>query len=643
MVKKDFWDSANRGIYLVATIAVVFAVLVSLNQTEQPLSAPAELCGDGICSRPENQGTAKISSVFSNEELEFKINEGESFTVLGTTLPKKVLRELLPAETYKDSKGNNDNDEYYVQELDFVPGGISFDGTNLRFYDGVEAYVYRLTFNTGPKYDVTSPKDLSEDFELTELNILGSAWQFQKASSQALPNGPDELVLIGGEPFSIRETLFTGETKSFFRQGEFYSVGVTVFSDSVNFVVNGESVTLAIGKTYSLNEGVDLELVDIATSTKETVADSARFYLGGSEKAIIQGDGSSNFLFSGKEYEIFNEITTGESTLTINGEKLSISEGKIHTLQDGTVIGITEIATSSKETVANQASIVFGSKVLTLRDGREVVINGDNFEGSFVRITNDVANNRLKEIKISYFSQGDMSLGEGDSWNDPIFGRFGFSLENVETLSGEDSKNCPEDCEVSPSKECIDSDGGKDYYAKGITTGYYNNFEAYGSLEDVCCQSEDGSLCPSHALSGLPGVNLVEKYCEKEEIKESRYYCPKGCQDGTCLGEPSEEELESPEEEIKIPKEEAPEEEQPKEDVGRFICQGCFSEGTCYPIGYRLDESFCDSSKSFAPQLNEDFVCNNNFECSSNFCISGKCVDQGLLNQIIEWFRNLFG
>ncbi len=35
-------------------------------------------------------------------------------------------------------------------------------------------------------------------------------------------------------------------------------------------------------------------------------------------------------------------------------------------------------------------------------------------------------------------------------------------------------------------------------------------------------------------------------------------------------------------------------------------------------------------------------VCDNNFECKSNVCISDECVEEDLLRKILNWFKKLF-
>ncbi|OIO41028.1 hypothetical protein AUJ10_01260 [Candidatus Pacearchaeota archaeon CG1_02_31_27] len=72
------------------------------------------------------------------------------------------------------------------------------------------------------------------------------------------------------------------------------------------------------------------------------------------------------------------------------------------------------------------------------------------------------------------------------------------------------------------------------------------------------------------------------------------------------------------------------------------FCNGCELGNKCYPFGYRKSSNFCSDSGSFVEQLKKDAVCENNFECSSNLCIDGNCVSSSLIQQIINWFKNLF-
>ena len=75
------------------------------------------------------------------------------------------------------------------------------------------------------------------------------------------------------------------------------------------------------------------------------------------------------------------------------------------------------------------------------------------------------------------------------------------------------------------------------------------------------------------------------------------------------------------------------------------ICFGCLNSNsdTCYPLGYRKGGEFCSESKTFIVQSKADSTCDNNFECSSNVCVSSKCIDEGFIQKILNWFKRLFG
>ena len=77
------------------------------------------------------------------------------------------------------------------------------------------------------------------------------------------------------------------------------------------------------------------------------------------------------------------------------------------------------------------------------------------------------------------------------------------------------------------------------------------------------------------------------------------------------------------------------------EDKVFYTCSGCELEGKCYPMGYRKSGKYCSENYEFVGQL--DRICENNFECKSNVCISGECVGEGLMRKIIKWFKKMFG
>jgi hypothetical protein len=70
---------------------------------------------------------------------------------------------------------------------------------------------------------------------------------------------------------------------------------------------------------------------------------------------------------------------------------------------------------------------------------------------------------------------------------------------------------------------------------------------------------------------------------------------------------------------------------------------GCNFEGKCFPMGVRSNGMFCGTDLVMNSQKDNEQICENNFECSSNVCVSGKCISKGLVDKIIDFFRRLFG
>ena len=69
---------------------------------------------------------------------------------------------------------------------------------------------------------------------------------------------------------------------------------------------------------------------------------------------------------------------------------------------------------------------------------------------------------------------------------------------------------------------------------------------------------------------------------------------------------------------------------------------GCFYQDKCLPYGLRVNGLYCSISNDMKTQLKADEKCENNFECSTNICIDGKCISSTLIQKIIDWLKSLF-
>ena len=81
----------------------------------------------------------------------------------------------------------------------------------------------------------------------------------------------------------------------------------------------------------------------------------------------------------------------------------------------------------------------------------------------------------------------------------------------------------------------------------------------------------------------------------------------------------------------------------PYQNNSNQCSNGCSLDKDCVPIGYRTNNQYCNLGGSFKNFISVDGQCNNNFECSSNVCVSNQCISPGLIQRIIMWFERLFG
>lgn len=70
----------------------------------------------------------------------------------------------------------------------------------------------------------------------------------------------------------------------------------------------------------------------------------------------------------------------------------------------------------------------------------------------------------------------------------------------------------------APNNKCVDSDGGKNYFVYGRLSGT----DSWGNVID------QPDTCANQ-------IAVVERFCESYSYSYEYYYCPKSCQNGTCV------------------------------------------------------------------------------------------------------------
>lgn len=251
-------------------------------------------------------------------------------------------------------------------------------------------------------------------------------------------------------------------------------------------------------------------------------------------------------------------------------------------------------------------------------------------------------------------------------------------------------------CNNTNEIKCTDSDGGINYYKKGHLVHPEQNADYFDTCTDLQTLDTSKGWTPTEK-----GKILMEYYCGGDDVGYSYQYhsfnCSYGCKDGACVEKISEKitcKFENTKEEQQCylgGGSIVPEDEGIKfckinagtdlcdieylgykgekltwkstcggyqytfqdgidetiyfkcEDKKKLVCENsCLSDNKCYPLGYRKNGEYCSDVNKFVKQLISDKPCENNFECSSNLCISGKCVSPSLIEKIFNWFRKLF-
>ncbi|MCD6398384.1 MAG: hypothetical protein J7L08_00500, partial [Candidatus Aenigmarchaeota archaeon] len=200
---------------------------------------------------------------------------------------------LLKKATFKESKGENKNDETYTQDIDFTDnvGVVALDtndnldnkpvGTYMYFQDGEVIYTYTLEFTNDIDVLADTSTHATTDMKNAQIEILGKSYTISSATADG--SHITALELLGG---ASEQTVNDETPITVTVSGTEYTVTPNIYgSDSVTFTVTYDGTTettdeMAESDTYELANGVEIGVRDIMYSTKETKTSAVTFYVG---------------------------------------------------------------------------------------------------------------------------------------------------------------------------------------------------------------------------------------------------------------------------------------------------------------------------------------------------------------------------
>ncbi|MEM2932872.1 MAG: hypothetical protein QW622_01515 [Candidatus Pacearchaeota archaeon] len=295
------------------------------------------------------------------------LNYGEDLFDVEDTLEKRDLPTLLADGRYKETRGNTDNDVTYEQFLELQDN----TGT-IGFLKNTEASnkpvkTYLYFDDAVPAYNYRLVFDNPVEFDPANVD----------------------------EDFELTKLKMLGR--------EYFIVDATV--DGANLV---DSLTL----------------------------------MGGALKASQWEYSKQTYTLGNKTYEVEVKIisdTSESAILVINGEETDeLVEGDTYVLEDDTRVGVLDVvpnegAEKSTGTSEGNDLVTFylGAEKIELSQGDEVEINGEPVDGSDVDLQTNAAAGELAEINLKMTPGDDIFLAKGESWTDPILGRFKFTNQGL--------------------------------------------------------------------------------------------------------------------------------------------------------------------------------------------------------------------
>lgn len=407
-----------------ATSDVVGAIDVAAALQAEAVSKEAVDTGSAVAPTIDSGVTvAKAGNVFNYNEDIYDVLEASS-------LDSADMEDMLGDGTFKDNKGNTDNEEDYEQTLAFTNGAGEFDlfqdddlapdgGSYLHFpQQGV--YTYTLEFDQPIEFDETAA---DADFESVSFEIQGNTYTITDVNLDA-SDDIDEMTLVAGD-----STVWLAQDQPFTLGDHTITVvNVDENGESCGVNVDGKTVWVDQGSTEDFG-GVSVGVLDVTVvHSKDYDQDTCELSLGSNEITLKEGDvvTVNGADIDGSEVTFNNPVSGGEqwSGFTIT---FAVGDAESGVNSDDVYLAPGQAWTDP----------VFGNF--------KIVYQG--VTGSFEEMTFDASsenagftfmNNEGKEVKIPFFWDTDDSQIRAGDDTDAILLKPG---ENMTGMNGGDAQD----------------------------------------------------------------------------------------------------------------------------------------------------------------------------------------------------------
>jgi len=231
------------------------------------------------------------------------LNYEEGIDDVDGTFDDTDMSVLLKDGTYKETKGETNNDGTYTQRLTFTAAGTEVvidknDDDKAGQYLFVDStvtptYTYKIHFDNPIQYDDTSSATMKEDFKGTKLSILDKAYTLSDVSDTGAGGLVDGITLLSG---ALTATQGEYTTQTYTLGDTDYEIEVLIIADvpqTVKFKVNGETTdALAAGDIYELSDGTEISVDEVMPNegSEAAGADQCTFFLGANKVALVDTD-----------------------------------------------------------------------------------------------------------------------------------------------------------------------------------------------------------------------------------------------------------------------------------------------------------------------------------------------------------------